>query len=270
MKMIKHYLVNNRCYTSKNKIEVKKLVLHSTGCAQPDADIIIANMNNESASESVHGFIETDRVIQTLPWNYKAWHVGSGNKGSYNSCAIGIEICEPKGHTYQGGSMREYNVDANAEYFRKVYNNAVELFAYLCKKFNLDPIKDILCHCEVHTIGYGSNHSDVMQWFPKHGKNMDMFRSDVKKKIGEASMPKETITPKSSKEDIKWAQRNLNNVLPKITRIIPLSVDGYYGAKTRIAVLIYWDQLGWGKNMTADGTRIGKATREALEAGRKS
>ena len=48
-----------------------------------------------------------------------------------------------------------------------------------------------------------------------------------------------------------------------------LTTDGVYGPKTRIAVLIYWDQLGWGTHMRDDGKKIGKSTIEALAAGRK-
>jgi N-acetylmuramoyl-L-alanine amidase CwlA len=155
------------------------------GVAQPTAVGIINKMNTKEAITAVHGFIEADRIIQTLPWDYKGWHVGSGVKGSYNSCAIGIEICEPAGHTYNGGTMVGYNVKKNDVYFNKVYNNAVELFAKLCIAYDLNPLKDIVCHSEAHAIGYASNHSDVMQWFPKHGKSMNDFREDVKKKMKE-------------------------------------------------------------------------------------
>ncbi len=88
------------------------------------------------------------------------------------------------------------------------------------------------------------------------------------KYIEEVTMPTATITPASSKEDIKWAQKKLNAVIP--SWLPKLTVDGSFGPKTRIAVLVYWDQLGWGKHMQDDGTKIGKATREALSAGRKS
>lgn len=80
-------------------------------------------------------------------------------------------------------------------------------------------------------------------------------------------MPSKAITPESSKEDIKWAQEKLNAVLPDWFPM--LKVDGDYGSKTRIATLIYWDQLGWGKHMNDDGKKIGKSTREALAASRK-
>lgn len=179
MNLVKRYMTKNRCYTGATKIKVEKLVLHSLGVAQPNANVLINQWDSATAGVSIHAFVMDNQVIQTLPWDYRAWHVGKGNKGSYNNCAIGVEICEPAGHKYNGGTMIGYDIKKNATYFEKVYNNAVELFAMLCNEFKLDPKKDILCHCEVHKLGYGSNHADVMQWFPKHGKSMDAFRSDV-------------------------------------------------------------------------------------------
>lgn len=86
------------------------------------------------------------------------------------------------------------------------------------------------------------------------------------------TMPSKAITPESPAEDIKWLQERLNAVLPNIypviPGIVPLQVDGNYGPKTRIAVLMYWDALGWGKHMNDDGKKIGTATREALAEGR--
>lgn len=79
--------------------------------------------------------------------------------------------------------------------------------------------------------------------------------------------PANTITPASPKEDIKWAQERLNMVLPNWYP--KLNIDGDYGPKTRIAVLVYWDSLGWGTHMKDDGTKIGKSTRQALAEGRK-
>jgi N-acetylmuramoyl-L-alanine amidase len=89
-----------------------------------------------------------------------------------------------------------------------------------------------------------------------------------KKYVPEPYVPAKAVTPQSSKEDIKWAQEKLNAVIPKW--LPKLVTDGIYGPKTRIAVLVYWDQLGWGKDMKDDGTKIGTATREALAAGRKA
>ena len=70
-----------------------------------------------------------------------------------------------------------------------MYKQAVYLTAYLCKKYNLNPkgtvnfegqkVPVILCHSEAHALGLGSNHADVMHWFPKYGKSMQTVREDV-------------------------------------------------------------------------------------------
>lgn len=85
----------------------------------------------------------------------------------------------------------------------------------------------------------------------------------------EDSMPTKTITTKSSKEDIKWLQTNLNTCLSTTESFIPLAIDGSYGPRTRIAVLIYWERLTWGRHMKDNGKRAGKATRKALASEKK-
>ena len=57
----------------------------------------------------------------------------------------------------------------------------MELTAYLCKEYNLDPLADgvVICHREGYHRGIASNHGDVLHWFPKFGKTMDDFRADV-------------------------------------------------------------------------------------------
>lgn len=82
-------------------------------------------------------------------------------------------------------------------------------------------------------------------------------------------MPTKTITKYSTKEHIMWLQEKLNSVLDKKESFIPLSVDGIYGNKTRIAVLMYWEQLGLNKNGSDTGWKVGKTTRTALNEVRK-
>ncbi len=86
------------------------------------------------------------------------------------------------------------------------------------------------------------------------------------KYIQESYIPDKAITPKSPTQDIKWAQERLNAVLP--AWMPKLTVNSAYDAKMRIAVLAYWDQLGWGTHMQDDGTKIGSSTKNALVAGR--
>lgn len=124
------------------------------------------------AEVCVHGFIGkladgSIATYQTLPWTMEGWHAG----GSANKTHIGIEICEDD--------------LTNKDYFEKVYKEATEVFAYLCKQFNLNPLTDIICHSEGFKKGIASNHSDVMHWFPKFGKSMDNFRNDVNSLVNE-------------------------------------------------------------------------------------
>lgn len=117
----------------------------------------------------------TVTTVQTMPWNYRPWGCGSGRNGSCNTGWIQFEICE----------------DAlnDRDYFSKVYKEACEITAYLCRMFNIDPhgtvkcgkinVPTILCHADSYQLGLGSNHGDVLHWFPKFGKTMNNVRNDV-------------------------------------------------------------------------------------------
>lgn len=87
--------------------------------------------------------------------------------------------------------------------------------------------------------------------------------------IPESVMPSKTITKDSKKEDIKWLQKGLNQCLTEKESFIPLAEDGIFGNKTRIAVLIYWEKLGWNKEGVDTGWKAGKATINALYTKRK-
>lgn len=41
-------------------------------------------------------------------------------------------------------------------------------------------VSGISDHAESYRAGYGSNHSDMGQWLPKHGKSMDALRAEVR------------------------------------------------------------------------------------------
>lgn len=192
MKFVQSILTKNPCYTAGRKITVKGLMLHSVGCPQPKASVFINSWNNPSYdSACVHGFIDGNdgTVYQTLPWNHRGWHCGSGNKGSGNNTHIGVEMCEPACIRYTSGSNFTCSDLAEARTVAKrTYEAAVELFAMLCKQYNLNPIADgvIISHREGHSRGIASNHGD-----PEHlwkglglGYTMDGFRKDVKAAMG--------------------------------------------------------------------------------------
>ena len=166
-------------------------MLHSVGCSQPSAQVFVRMWNSPSyCAACVHGFIDgnTGTIYQTLPWNHRGWHCGSGRNGSGNNTHIGVEMCEPATIRYTGGSTFTCSnlADARAS-ARRTYNAAVELFAYLCKKYGLDPMKDgvILSHAEGNARGIATNHGD-----PEHlwrglalSYTMNTFRKAVKLKM---------------------------------------------------------------------------------------
>lgn len=192
MNLNKLFLTNNDCYKTGKKITVKGIMVHSTGANNPwlkrylpdDGKIGKNQYGNHwntarpgGAQVCVHGFIGklangTVATYQTLPWNHRGWHAGGGA----NNTHIGFEICE------DGLNDRAY--------FEKVYKEATELCAYLCKEYGLTE-KDIIDHSEGYKKGIASNHGDVKHWFTKHGKSMDTFRADVKKLLNNSAVEEE-------------------------------------------------------------------------------
>ena len=132
-------------------------------------------------SKCVHAFVgrfADGRVgtVQTLPWDRRGWHAGGGA----NDTHIGFEICED--------NLEDEN------YFGEVYREAVELAAYLCGLYGLDPLADgvVICQQEGYRRGVASNHADVLHWFPKFGKSMEGFRADVAREMkGEDNVTQE-------------------------------------------------------------------------------
>ena len=204
MRLIKCMLTANDCYKAGRTITPKGVMVHSTGANNPlvaryvqpvegqkDGAQLKAEIggnrnandwNNPGLDVCTHAFVGKLAdggvgTVQTLPWNHRGWHAGTGTSGgSANNTHIAFEICEDD-LTDEG-------------YFRKVYQEAVELAAMLCKTYNLNPLADgvVICHSEGYQRGVASNHADVMHWFPKFGKSMDTFRADVSKAMTPAQV----------------------------------------------------------------------------------
>lgn len=142
--------------------------------------------NQKEVSKGVNAFIgllDDDKTVATaqcLPWEMCPWGVASGKNGSANGDESGrhwiqFEICD------DGYKSKDY--------FEKVYKEAVEFTAHLCKLYGIDPMAKIafgkttaptiMCHKDSYEYGLGSNHSDVRTWFNKFGKTMDDVRRDV-------------------------------------------------------------------------------------------
>jgi N-acetylmuramoyl-L-alanine amidase CwlA len=200
MKIVESILTKNPCYTTGRKITVKGLMLHSVGCPQPSASVFVKKWNSTEYDRAcVHGFIDANdgTIYQTLPWNHRGWHGG----GSSNNTHIGVEMCEPDCIKYTDGSSFACSDIARAKAMvKRTYESAVELFAHLCKEFNLDPLADgvIVSHKEGHKRGIASNHGD-----PEHlwkqlntGYTMDTFRKTVSDVLKGVSSGNDVVQPK--------------------------------------------------------------------------
>lgn len=185
MQLTEHILTQNDCWKAGQTITPLGVMVHSPGVAQPDVDVFLRTWNQPGVERCAHAFVARGGVTQTLPWNWRGWHAGTAPNGgrSANNTHIGFEILEPAGHTYRGGTMIGYDPEENGAYFADVYQNAVELTALLCRQYGLDPMQPgvVISHNEGYALDVASNHSDVMQWFPKHNKSMDLFRADVRR-----------------------------------------------------------------------------------------
>lgn len=164
----------------------------------------------------------TVTTAQAGPWTTHAWGCGGDTRGSCNGYIkqngksvttpefwIQFEICDDAGKravTYYdekaGVESIKYVLDyslGKKEYFEAVYKEACEITAYLCQKFNIDPLGEvdyagikvptILCHKDSNDLKLGSAHGDVLEWFKVYGYTMNDVRNDVAKLMGKEPTP---------------------------------------------------------------------------------
>ena len=196
MRLHRALLTHNDCYLRGRTIRPRGVMVHSTGANNPYLRRYIApddgrlgtpsprHWNQGGVGACVHAMIGklADGSVctyQTLPWTMRGWHCGR----SGNDTHIAFEICED-GLTDEG-------------YFHATYQAAVDLTAYLCRRFSLDPLADgvVLCHSEGYKRGIASNHADVMHWWGRYGVSMDNFRRDVAEKMkgGERDLTEQEV-----------------------------------------------------------------------------
>ena len=208
MEIIQRFITNNDNYRSNRQITPKGIMLHSVGVPQPNPEIF-ANIFNtprpNGRQVGVHAFLGADgRVFQTLPWSHRAWHCG----GSGNDTHIGIEMTEPGTIRYTGGaSWTDNNPERTRDFVFATYGTAVELFAFLCSKFDLNPFADgvILSHSEGHRRGIASNHADVEHIWNRFNLSMNQFRKDV-----QTAMNQQNQTIEKPNTPAPWAQNAWN------------------------------------------------------------
>jgi N-acetylmuramoyl-L-alanine amidase len=246
-------LTNNDCYTTNRTITPKGVMVHSTGAnnpnlrryVQPDDGLLGTNgnandWNRSGTSACVHAFVGklkdgTIATYQTLPWSHRGWHAGTGTSGtSANNTHISFEICE--------------DALSDKTYFSAVYQEAVDLTAYLCSQYGLDPKADgvVICHSEGYQRGVASQHADVLHWFPTFNKTMDDFRTDVAAAMTVTAMGTTTTTTTEEDEDMTQDKFNemMDVYLQQLGELEPSDWSADAREKVEAAGLIKGDENG--------------------------
>ncbi|HFI0463196.1 TPA: N-acetylmuramoyl-L-alanine amidase [Streptococcus suis] len=135
MREFKQYITQVNMGGQIGKVEY--LVLHFVGAAGQ----ALANAKffySVDRKSSAHLFIDPKETYQVVPFDRVAWHVGDG-RGRYgitNQNSIGVELCQD---VTTGKDV--WNWDFNP----KTRQEAILVFAYLMKKFNV-PIERVVRH----------------------------------------------------------------------------------------------------------------------------
>lgn len=216
--IIEAFATSNKCYQIGAPLRPQGIMLHSIGCPQPNAAVMAQNYNQyrpNGQSVCVHAFVQRDgTVYQTLPWTVQAWHCG----GAANATHIGIEMTEPASIAYTGygAEWRDFNPAATEAHIRGTYAAAVELFAQLCTRFDLDPLTDgvIISHSEGRMRGVASAHADPEHLWKPFGLTMYEFRQDVYKAMHNTEEGEEDMTRYQTIEEVPtWARSTIKEMM---------------------------------------------------------
>lgn len=247
-------MYNSTCYKGTRTFNPKGILWHCTGANNPNLKRYVQPSNgamnrdellriigtNPNRNDWNHAYVEAGvnawigkkadgsvTTVQALPWNYRPWGCGSGSKGSCNDTHIQFEMCE--------------DALIDRAYFNACYQEGVELTAYLCQMYNIDPkgtftwngvkVPTILCHNDSYKLGLGSGHADVYNWFNRFGKTMDDVRNDVAKLLsgGTTAPSTGTTTPTTTiSKEVEFIQK----IAPYVQQIAPK-----YGIQCNSAVI---------------------------------
>lgn len=158
-------------FISKNRSGVKftpsGIVLHETANPEDNSEMEFNYFDKEIVQASAHAFVDADTIIQTIPWNEKAWHAGPTANGKF----IGIELCHSD----------------DPVKFKKIWGNGVWLCAWLYTNLSHVIVPDVyvlsddsfMSHAQVSSKYKETDHMDPVSYFAKHDKTVQEFVVDV-------------------------------------------------------------------------------------------
>ena len=204
---------------------VRKLVLHWTANFGATAEDHYEYFNNlEGRYASAHIFVDKKEALCIIPLNEIAYHANDGKfrgipelKPNANYLSIGVEMCVEKDGTFHLDTI------ARTE----------DVFVELCKRFKLDPLKDIVRH-------YDITHKNCPAPWVKDGQKFIEFKQRVNAKLkGSAKDSTQKISVQPSKVLIKEGDKGdkIKDLQTKLNQLgYKLAVDGIFGNATETAI----------------------------------
>ncbi len=162
------------------KITPKAVVVHWTANTNPGANALANRnyFNNSGVAVSAHYIVDDKQIIQCIPENEMAYHVGAKSYkedalkklSSYpNDCTIGIEMC--------------VNKDGN---FQKTYKNTVFLVANILRHYSWG-ISNIWRHYDITGKDcpkfFVDNSTAKLYGFSSAANAWEQFKVDVKHEL---------------------------------------------------------------------------------------
>jgi hypothetical protein len=230
--------VNGNARSGKKLTSVRKLVVHYTANPGASAENHYRYFNTlKDRYASAHIFVDKIQAINIIPLNEVAYHAGDIQKRnadgsawrgvkellpSANNLSIGVEMCIEKDGTFHPDTL------ARTE----------DVFVELCKKFNLDPLCDIVRHRDVTYKNCPAPWVTNVQLF-------NDFKTRVNTKLkGLNVQPEPTLQPTPQPEETKVD--------------IPPYVPTNNGVIAKVRVLIDDLNIRVAPDSRADITRVAK------------
>lgn len=204
MDIIQKFLTPNQYSRPQRKLEkINKIVVHWVGNAGSTAEgnrnyfeslksgqtYITKNGQKAYTYASSHYVIGLNgEIIQCIPESEWAYCSNSMNKES-----ISIENCHPDW-------IGRFNIST--------YNSLIQLCADICKRYNLNPLTDIIRHYDVISAGG----KDCPRWFVNNPADWEKFKKDVDLYIKEKELTWREILKKTSANPQDW-EKAINTIV---------------------------------------------------------
>lgn len=199
--------------------DVRKLVLHYTannGAGAENHYKYIGNLKDRYAS--AHIFVDKDEALNIIPLNEVAYHANDIQKYVNGQPYRGISELKPNANYLSIGV--EMCLEKDGSFHKDTIERTENVFVELCKKFKLDPIKDIVRHFDV------TSKNCPAPWVKNTAKFTD-FKKAVKAKLdGKKDVKVEPVKEKVKSEVIKSPSKSNTSFKGKRLECIYAGSDG--------------------------------------------